>query len=509
LINQVTTLAVQIKERNKGEESIMAERPNILFIMPDQLRADFLSCYGAPFIDTPHIDGLAERGVLYGRAYSPHPVCVPARIALMTGMDAVKNGVLDNGQMLRPDHRACGIDTWPEILSENGYYTVAVGKMHFYPWEARCGFRHRIIAEDKIWIYVEDDYHHYLRARGYRKTLGYEKEAYHRYFGAFISDIPWEHSVDRFVGQEAARWIRAYEGDEPFAMMVGFPGPHHSYDPSPAYAARFDPQDMPELIPEVEDDTLLMRGKGRRRGRKSWYTFKNEGRPTRAHYMLQRAYYAALVKQIDDEVGSIIDALREKGALENTVILFSSDHGDYLGDHNLSGKNSFYESAARVPLLARVPWAEGSTRHDGLASLSDVTATILRLAGCPIPSHMDSVPLPEIGLPDASPRERIVGSLRRGWMIVRDGWKLAKYAGGGAMLFHLQEDPTEQHNLAGDGRYADVYRRLDSELTTAIMAAIDLGHADKRVYTYTLSGSQEFGRPGWPRTYPTDIQTLE
>ena len=105
--------------------------------MIDTLRSDFLGCYGASFIDTPHIDSLADRGVRYQRAYSPHPVCVPARIALMTGMDAVKNGVLDNGQMLRPDHRQCGIDTWPEILSENGCYTVAVGKMHFYPWEAR------------------------------------------------------------------------------------------------------------------------------------------------------------------------------------------------------------------------------------------------------------------------------------------------------------------------------------------------------------------------------------
>ena len=217
----------------------MPERPNIIFIMPDQLRADFLSCYGAAFIETPHIDSLAENGVIYTRAYSPHPVCVPARIALMTGMDAIKNGVLDNGQTLRPDHRACGIETWPKILSDSGYSPIAVGKMHFYPWEARWGFRQRIIAEDKHWQFIEDDYYHFLRAHGYKKSIGLDRPEFHSQFMTYLSDIPWELSVDHFTGHEAARWIRKYEGEEPFAMMVGFPGPHSPYDPTPEYAARF------------------------------------------------------------------------------------------------------------------------------------------------------------------------------------------------------------------------------------------------------------------------------
>jgi arylsulfatase A-like enzyme len=311
------------------------------------------------------------------------------------------------------------------------------------------------------------------------------------------------------VGQEAARWIAEYQGSKPFAMMVGFPGPHHPYDPTPEFARNFSPADMPEPIPEVKADTLLMRGKGRRSGRKAWYAYKNEGTPTVAHYMLQRAYYAALVKQIDDEVGSIVDALREKGILDDTAIIFSSDHGDYLGDHNLSGKNSFYEAAVRVPLLVRLPWSQGSTSYPGLASLSDVTATILSVAGCRVPTYVDCVPLPGVGLPGETSRDCIVGSLRQGWMLVRDEWKLARYAGGGSTLFDLHEDPTEQRNLAKKRRYADVFHRLDSELSTAIMSSIDVGHADKRVYRHTLSGSQAFGRPGWPRTYPTDLRTIE
>jgi arylsulfatase A-like enzyme len=483
-------------------------RPNIVFIMPDQLRADFLSCYGASFIDTPYIDSLADQGVIYQRAYSPHPVCVPARIALMTGMDAIKNGVTDNGQTLRPDHRACGIETWPEMLSEHGYDTVAVGKMHFYPWEARWGFRHRVIAEDKIWINIEDDYYHFLRAHGYHKTIGYEKPEFHQQFMAFLSDIPLEYSVDRFCGQEATRWIAEYPGEEPFAMMVGFPGPHSPYDPTPEYAALYAPLDMPEPIPEVAEDAALMGRQGQWPARRSWYAYNHSERPTRDHYMLQRAYYAALVKQIDDQVGTILQALREKGILDNTVLIFSSDHGDYLGDHDLTGKGSFYESATRVPLLVRMPGAKQRKSYDGLATLSDVTATILGLAGCEVPAHMDSLPLPELGLSDETPRDRVVGSLKRRWMLVRENWKLAKYGGGGAMLFDLDRDPTEQNNLANEGRYAEVCRRLDAELTEAIMDSIDVSHADKRIYTHTLSGSREFGRPGWPRTYPMDIRTL-
>lgn len=124
----------------------MADQPNLIFLMPDQLRPDFLSCYGADFIDTPNIDRLSETGVRFTHAYSQHPVCVPARASLLTGMDAVKTGVLDNGLYLRPDVGASGVRTWPEILADTGYLTAGIGKMHFYPWDARLGFNYRRVA---------------------------------------------------------------------------------------------------------------------------------------------------------------------------------------------------------------------------------------------------------------------------------------------------------------------------------------------------------------------------
>ena len=114
----------------------MTDRPNLLFIMPDQLRHDFLSCYGAgDFIQTPHIDRIANEGVRFDCAYSQHPLCVPARVSLLTGMNAIATGVGGNGNYLRPDYADCGIRTWAQMLAEGGYYTSAIGKMHSYPWD--------------------------------------------------------------------------------------------------------------------------------------------------------------------------------------------------------------------------------------------------------------------------------------------------------------------------------------------------------------------------------------
>ena len=141
------------------------DRPNIVFLFPDQFRADFAGCYGADWLSTPHLDSIAQRGIRYANGFSQSPVCVPARTALLTGMNALRNGVTQNLQNLRGDWREAGIETWPEILNGLGYYTAGIGKMHFYPWDERRGFQYRVVCEDKRWLKVRDDYYHYLKAR--------------------------------------------------------------------------------------------------------------------------------------------------------------------------------------------------------------------------------------------------------------------------------------------------------------------------------------------------------
>ena len=479
-------------------------KPNILFIMPDQLRADFLSCYGVSFIDTPHIDSLASDGVRYERAISAYPICVPTRAALLTGMNAMRNGVTDNGQWLRPDLHDCGIDTWPEILAQSGYHTAAVGKMHFYPWDITHGFQYRVAAEDKRWIHVRDDYYHFLRARGERKYHGNEHTGYYENKGAIINRLPLELTTDRYTGQEACRFIREAGNDGPFAMMVGFPGPHCPYDPTPEYMDQFDPADMPDSVPEVPGNIPKVRQENIDGNLRDWngvdHTDFNE-----AHKKKVRAHYAALVKQIDDEVGSILAVLEETGLRENTIIIFTSDHGDYLGDHNMIGKGTFFESSIHVPLIVQQP-GKAAAVVDAPVMLTDVTATMLALAGCERPTYLDSRPLPGLGIDDATPREQIIGMTSGGWMIDDGRWKLHKYATGENLLFDRGVDPTEQRNLYADAAHQETLHRLDSLLTQEMMRSTTLSHEEKRVYgTVSLSNDPAFGHRGWARRYPQGV----
>ena len=236
----------------------MSRPPNIVFLFPDQLRRDFLSCYGASFIDTPNIDWIADNGVRYDNAYSASPLCVPARTTLLTGMNAVKNGVTDNLHAIRPDYNDAGIRTWPQVLAAAGYYTSAVGKMHFYPWDARHGFQYRVVCEDKLWAYVRDDYYHYLKDRGLRKLPWHEYGDYVASRGTATTDVPWDHSWDRFTGREARRFIERHGSDGPFAMMVGFPGPHDPYDPAADFPHKFSAADMPDPVPAAGDPAGLV-----------------------------------------------------------------------------------------------------------------------------------------------------------------------------------------------------------------------------------------------------------
>jgi len=443
------------------------KRPNILFIMPDQLRADFLGAYDAAFIDTPHIDSLCEHGVLYSNCCSPHPLCVPARVSLMVGMDALRTGVTRNGLFLRSDYGTCGVRTWPEILVENGYATAAIGKMHFTPFDARLGFEVRVIAEDKMAVNLRDDYADYLAEHGLRRLRGQEHEGYFETKGAIVSPIPWEHSVDHYVGRETCRYITEYDDERPFALMVGFPGPHPPFDPCPEFVSRFSPDDMPDPIPPSDCGAPEMR---RRNLDANAYWHEHDYSDwTVAQKKRLRAHYAALVSQIDHEVGCILKALRAKGELENTVILFSADHGELMGDHGMIGKHAFFEGACRVPMLAWLPWAEGQTTRDDLVTLTDVTATILGLAGAPVPEGMDSRPLPGLGLAGDAPRERVFGALTDIWMVQDRRHRLIKCATGEAMLYDDHRDPHQQHNLIGDPAHAVLRERLDGELTAHVM----------------------------------------
>ena len=484
----------------------MSDKPNIVFIMPDQMRHDFLSCYGADFLSTPHIDRIAAEGTRYDNAYSLHPVCVPARASLLTGLNALRTGVLDNGNHLRPDYDACGMSVWPQMLGEHGYCTAAVGKMHFYPWDATFGLERRVICEDKVWIHIQDDYYHYLKERGHRKYMGKEHPGYDENWGAVTSLLPWDCYWDYFVGEEAARFVREYDDERPFALMVGFPGPHDPFDPTAEWLAKVDESAMPAPAPGEG----LPRGPGRKPpADKPVWVPQNDGPFTDEQKRRTRAHYAAQILQIDHEVGQIMEALEERGLLDDTLVIFSSDHGEMAGDHGMRGKGSFYEGSCHVPMLVRLPAATGAgvVRED-LVALTDVTATMLAGAGHEVPSYMDARPLPGLGMPGESSHEILVGFLRGGWMAFDGRYKLCKYASGLQALFDLASDPQEQDDLSQSAEHLADYRRLDAALWREVMRSAQEGHHYNQVYVPQrddLWADPEFGKPGWQRSYPTSL----
>ncbi len=479
-----------------------ADKPNIVFLFPDQFRADFAGCYGADWLKTPNIDALAASGIRYSNGFSQSPVCVPARTALLTGANAIRNGVTNNNQNLRADWRAAGMQTWPEILNDLGYYTAGIGKMHFYPWDERRGFQYRVICEDKRWLEVRDDYYHYLKRHGLRKLHGNEMDGYHENKGAVIHQLPWEHSWDRFVGAEAVKFIDRYGGEGPFAMMVGFPGPHCPYDPAKRFLTGIDEEKLPDAAPEAHGAHPHLRETNVAGNRRPWNSVDYTEFPDSAKKTI-RKHYSGLVQQIDYEVGAIVDALERQGLLEKTCIVLASDHGDYLGDHNLIGKASFFESAIRIPFIATGPGIRDGQIVDDLIELRDVTATMLKWAGVDeLPIWYDAQALPGDGMPGDKGRERIFGMLTDGWMNYDGRYKLHRYRSGEALLFDIENDPQEQMNLLEDPVYAEVRHRLESELMTEIMTSLEAASQDRLAHYGDMSQDPQFGKESWARHFP-------
>ncbi len=485
----------------------MTQQPNILFLFADQLRWDFLGSYGADFLKTPNIDRLAEMGTLYTKAYSAHPLCVPARAALITGTHALKSGILSNGQWVRPDYPALGIKTWPERMNHAGYETAAVGKMHFYPWMERMGFAYKCVTEDKRWPHIRDNYSHFLHRNGSRKYVGLEHENYQENKGAVFSINPWELSWDHFVGKEAVSYLEHYRDNKPFAMMVGFTGPHCPYDPNPEFIQNVDIDQIPAAIEGVAGDCAKVKALNVEGNRRKWNGVDlMEWSPEQKKKV--RQHYAGLVQQIDLEVGCILDALEKKGMLDDTVIIFTSDHGDYLGDHGMAGKGTFYEGSCHIPMIVSEPGNREAKVCDQPVELTDVTATMLTFSDCEIPDYMDSQPLPGLtycghNKPDTIDRDAILGTVSDGCMLLKDDWKYAKYATGEITLFNLKEDPNEVNNLINDPTFHDICIRYESELTSRMMKLTFAGHRDKDVdRTHELWSSREFGSESYRRSYP-------
>ena len=428
----------------------MSDRPNILVLMTDQQRADAMSCAGNPVLRTPAMDAIAASGVRFTNACASTPVCVASRMSLITGHRAARTHWVDNSALPGPVPE---LPTMMSLLLRAGYWTHGVGKMHFRG--RSYGLRNLLTMEEGVAHRVDDDYLRYLRdagvharfPKGFRDLL---------YFQPQTSGVPVEHSASNWVAARSVEFLREharYRSDQPFFLWSSWIAPHPPFAPSEPYDDLYHPPAMP--LPVYADRPLhdlpsaLWPHRARLDG-----AHRDPDRMRRI-----RALYYGLIGQVDDGIARIMAALRELRLEQNTVVLFTADHGEMLGDHGLSQKNCPYEPSVRVPLLLRWPGRThaGTTCADPVG-LTDVLPTLVAELDLDYPADQGPLPgesmLGAAGGGLASGRGDYVidyGQGPRRWIAVRT--RRHKYAlfacdGGREEMYDLRADPQERINLA-------------------------------------------------------------
>ena len=433
-------------------------KPNVLLIMVDQMRGDCLGINGHPVVETPNLDNLAHKGVRFTNAYSATPSCIPARAALLTGLTQRTHGRVgyEDGVPWNYDHYLAG------EFAAAGYHTQCIGKMHVFPTRSLCGF-HNIELHDGYLHEVRrhsvselegftacDDYLPWLRQR-----LGPEADMIDLGLGcnSWVAR-PWmypEHlhptnwTVDRSID-----FLRRRDPTKPFFMMTSFVRPHSPLDPPKAYYDQYINQEFPDVpIGDWVDAADTPEN--------HWLTDCYDGKLDPRALNRARAAYHALITHIDHQIGRLLEALFEYEVAQNTIILFTSDHGDLMGDHNMFRKNYPYQGAMNVPFILYDPndllhLQKGADRRD-LVELRDVMPTLLECAGIPIPDCVEGKSvLPMARGEKTEWRDYIHGEHSRRensyQTIVTQKYKYIWFSDNGReQFFDLENDPTELHNL--------------------------------------------------------------
>jgi len=430
-----------------------ASRPNVLFIMADQFRADHLGSAGGGFVRTPNLDRLAARGVRLRHCCTNSPVCAPARIGLATGLQPVRLGATDNRAFL-----PLSVPTYYQRLRDRGYRVGCVGKLDLAkpdgyngrfgdrPCVFGWGFTHPEECEGKMHAgqkpFPRGPYTHWLQQQGLLQAF-HEDYALRAAKGWNIgashdSVLPAEAFEDAYIGRRAADWIATVPDDFPWHYFVSFVGPHDPFDPPTVYADRYRDAAMPPAVQDPMD-------------RKPRWVQRRSKRHEAAEVAITRRQYAAAVEQIDEEIGRIMGALERRGWLDETVVLFSSDHGEMLGDHGLYAKSVMYEAALNVPLIVAGPGVEGGRVSDALVELIDVNATICELAGAGGQENIDALSFaPLLRGEAAGHRTEAVSQLTHCRCVRTDRYKLIENHNDIVELYDLDEDPQELNNVADE-----------------------------------------------------------
>ncbi len=426
-----------------------SKKPNVLLVHVDQHRFDCLGVCGNPDVQTPNIDSLAADGVRFDNSFCPYPVCTPSRYSLISGQYVHEHRGFSNHCTLAPD-----IATFPKMLRAAGYKTKAVGKMHFTPTYLDVGFDEMELSEQNGPGRWDDDYHRYLMRHGlvdYNDLEDQEREhrknapeKYFKSFGALVSNLPDKHHSTTWVGDRAVETLKTWDASKPHLLMAGFIKPHHPFDPPAPWHEKYDPEKL-TILPGwteacLDRDYQFSRG---------YFDNKTLNIPALRKVM---AFYYATITQIDHHVGRMIEVLKKKGLYDNTTIVFTSDHGEFLGFHHLLLKGNYmYDALAKVPLIVKYPGsAKAGTVSQAMVNNVDVGPTILQTAGLQPASSMKGLDLRQAGKGHDivfCGRTEIMARSRTRKLI------LSQRKGGQNLFFDLENDPLEMKNLYGDPAY--------------------------------------------------------
>ena len=456
-------------------------RPNILWYCTDQQRFDTIGALGNPYVRTPQIDALVEQGAAFTHAYCQSPICTPSRASFMTGLYPSRVHNTRNGN-----------DTFPpepplitKLIAEAGYYCGLIGKFHLvsagHRPEPRLddGFeywQHSHAPRDD-WPEGTHPYADWVRAQGYDLDAMRASE----------ERVAPEVHQTKWASDKAIEFISG-EQERPWLLNINVYDPHPPFIPPATYARKFNPDDMPG--PYFRESDLDNQAKLRS------VDFQGEAlRPEECNAKDIQARYYAMIAQIDDQFGRIMQALEATGQRENTVVIFTSDHGEALGDHGLVQKGCrFYEGLARVPLIFSLPGVIATGfQYSGLVELLDLSATLLALTGVAIPAYHQGRNLLPI-LNGEKSGARIRDSVRceyfdaidthftggRGSLATmhrNERYKLSLYHDQNlGELYDLQEDPREFNNLWDDPAYLEIKNRLILESFNAhVVLTTDVG----------------------------------
>lgn len=422
------------------------KQPNILILFTDQQRFDTIAAAGYSHMKTPNLDRLIREGCLFTNAYSPNPVCVPARHSLITGQVCSAHGFFSNAGKAMIDD---GLPTLPGMLAENDYFTAAVGKMHFRPFRNHNGFMEMHLMEEIPRHRGDDAYATYLAEQGYedvRAIHGVRPLIYHEPQRAVM---PEEHHGEAWVAKRAIE-VLDREQDRPFFMMCGFIKPHPPFNIPDDWLHLYDGVDLPAAIPGPREEPYFT-------AESDWFGDNDTEEEKRA---IRAAYYTS-ISFVDHQIGKILDYLEKRGILDDTVIIFTADHGEMLQDHGLYQKSTPFESAAHIPFIVRAPEHVKPGSTDGrFVDLLDILPTVLDVTGIDFYEKecrkRYTLPGDSIFKQESDHRDRAYqvvqnGAPPQGWMMIRDArYKYIWFGGGGfERLYDLQEDPQELRNLVG------------------------------------------------------------